>query len=146
MTRPDDPVTRPDDPVTLPDDLVAATDDAVGAELAAGGRVLLVATRGRRSGRVRVAAIGFVPEPDGSLLVAANSPDTDWARNLQADPSCRIAYADLDRACVAEPLDGAAASRAVTALILRYGTPAEGLGGGPAFRLRPVPTDADGPA
>ena len=31
---------------------------------------------------------------------------------------------------VAEPLDGVDAARTVTALILRYGTPAEGLGRG----------------
>lgn len=38
----------------------------------------------------------------------------------------------------AERLRGDAANRAVVALILKYGTPAERLGRGPAFRLRPV--------
>jgi hypothetical protein len=36
---------------------------------------------------------------------------------------------------VAEPLDGAARNAAIASLILKYGTPAERLGRGPAFRL-----------
>jgi len=40
---------------------------------------------------------------------------------------------------VAEPLDGAERNVAITALILKYGTPAERLGRGPAFRLRIQP-------
>ena len=39
---------------------------------------------------------------------------------------------------VAEPLDAADDARAIRELILRYGTPAEGLGHGTSFRLRPV--------
>ena len=39
---------------------------------------------------------------------------------------------------VAEPLERADHIRAVRELILRYGTPSEGLGSGPSFRLRPV--------
>ena len=39
---------------------------------------------------------------------------------------------------VAEPLERADHARAVRDMILRYGTPAEGLGHGPSFRLRPV--------
>jgi hypothetical protein len=38
---------------------------------------------------------------------------------------------------IAELLDGPDHARAVRELILRYGTPSEGLGGGPSFRLRP---------
>ena len=81
-------------------------------------------------------AVGFVEEPDGSLLVAAGDPDADWARNLDADPRCRVTVGDLTRDAVAESLDSEEAARAVTELILRYGTPAERLGRGPAFRLR----------
>ncbi len=39
---------------------------------------------------------------------------------------------------MAEPLEQADAGRLVTGLILKYGTSAERLGRGPAFRLRPV--------
>jgi hypothetical protein len=81
-------------------------------------------------------AVGYLEESDGSLLVAAGRPDADWAQNLQADPRCAITVGDRSWRAVAEPLDPGEAARAVTGLILRYGTPSEGLGRGPAFRLR----------
>jgi hypothetical protein len=43
---------------------------------------------------------------------------------------------------VAEPLAGAELAAAIRDLILRYGTPAERLGSGPAFRIRPAEPDA----
>ncbi len=82
--------------------------------------------------------MGFGEEPDGSLLIAAGEPDADWARNLEADPRCRVSVGERTWEALAEPLDPVPATRVVTGLILRYGTPAEGLGRGPAFRLRPV--------
>lgn len=105
-------------------------------ELAEWGKVVLIETRGRRTGRTVRVAVGFLEEPDGSLLVAAGDPDADWARNLEADPRCRVTVGDRAWDAVAEPLEREAAGRAVTGLILRYGTPAERLGRGPAFRLR----------
>lgn len=81
-------------------------------------------------------AVGFVSEPDESVLVAAGSPDADWARNLEADPRCRVTLGVDAWDATAEPLDGHDAHRAVRELILRYGTPAERLGTGPVFRLR----------
>jgi len=77
---------------------------------------------------------------DGSYLVSAGSADAAWARNLDADPHCRISIgAEVPaREAIAEPLSGADANRAVRELILRYGTPAERLGSGPSYRLRPV--------
>ena len=86
--------------------------------------------------------MGFLEEPDGSLLVAANEPDADWARNLEADTRCRVTVGDRSWEVRAEPLDDEAAGRVVTGLILRYGTPAERLGRGPAFRLRPLSSGA----
>ena len=91
------------------------------------------------SSRPLEVALGYVEEPDGSVLVAAGSPEADWSRNLDAEPRCRVRLADRDWTnAVAEPLDGSAAARTVRELILRYGTPAERLGRGPAYRLRPV--------
>jgi deazaflavin-dependent oxidoreductase (nitroreductase family) len=101
-------------------------------------KVVLLETRGRRTGRTVPVAVGFVEEPDGSLLVAAGDPAADWARNLEADPRCRVTVGEMAWEAVAEPLDTMEAGRAVGALILRYGTPAERLGRGPAFRLRPA--------
>jgi deazaflavin-dependent oxidoreductase (nitroreductase family) len=103
------------------------------------GLTIRLQTRGRASGRPRWATIGFVEQPDGSLLVAASSADAHWARNLVADPRCSVERAGRHMACVAEPLSGPQAQEAVVGLILRYGTPAERLGGGPAFRLVPAP-------
>ncbi len=110
--------------------------DVVGEQLAAWGTVARLETRGRLTGRPADAAVGFIEEPDGSLLVAAGSPDADWARNLDADPGCRVTIEDRVLDMTATRLEGEEAHRAVVALILRYGTPAERLGRGPSFRLR----------
>jgi len=90
------------------------------------------------TGRPIAVSVGFVEDGDGNLLVAAGSPDADWARNLEADPRCRLQLGDDRWDALAEPVEGPAAAAAIGALILRYGTPAEGLGRGPVFRLRPM--------
>ena len=111
--------------------------DELGEQLAGWGKVLRLETRGRVSGRSVEVAVGYVTEADGSLLVAAGDPDADWARNLDADPAAGVTIGDDETYDVtAERLDGPAAARAVRELILRYGTPAERLGRGPAYRLR----------
>jgi hypothetical protein len=79
-----------------------------------------------------------VTEPDGSLLVAANGPEHAWGRNLLAHPHLTVEVGDERYAAIAEPLERADHVRAVRELILRYGTPSEGLGSGPSFRLRRV--------
>lgn len=110
--------------------------DEIGEQLAGWGKVLRLETQGRTSGAAVAVAVGYVEEPDGSVLVAAGSADADWARNLEADPSCRVSVGDDAWSATAEPLEGPDAHRAVRELILRYGTPAERLGVGPVFRLR----------
>ena len=111
--------------------------DPMAADLAAWGKVAIIEARGRRSGRHIRTPVGFVEDADGSLLVAASDDHTGWAHNLLADPHCRVLIADVGGSYLAEPLDAAGRAAAVSALILRYGTPAERLGAGPAFRLRP---------
>jgi len=110
--------------------------DPYGEQLAAWGKVVLLETRGRVTGRTARTAVGFVDEPDGSLLVAAGDPGAHWAANLRAEPHCVARIGTRRAVCVAEELDGPDHARAVTELILKYGTPAERLGAGPAFRLR----------
>jgi deazaflavin-dependent oxidoreductase (nitroreductase family) len=112
--------------------------DPYGADLVAWGKALALTTTGRRSGRPAVAIIGYVEEADGTLLVAAGSPGANWAANLQFDPACRVRLGEATREATAVELDGADKARAVSGLILKYGTPAETLGAGPAFRLRPL--------
>jgi len=88
------------------------------------------------SGRPATAAVGYVEEPDGSVLIAAGSADADWVRNLEMDPRCRVTIGDASWSGEAEVVEGAAAHRVIRELILRYGTPAERLGAGPVFRVR----------
>ena len=106
--------------------------------MVAWGHAARIRTRGRRSGLARQVVVGFVDDEDGSVLVAAGDESAAWALNLLSDPACRVTIADRSFEAVAEPLEGAAHAAAVRELILRGGTPAEGLGHGPSFRLRPV--------
>jgi deazaflavin-dependent oxidoreductase (nitroreductase family) len=110
----------------------------VGEQLARWGKVAIVETSGRISGARARAAVGYVEAPDGSLLVAAGSPTADWARNLEADPACTVTIGERSGTFLAEAVDGPERYSVIADLILRYGTPAEGLGRGPVFRLRPV--------
>lgn len=112
-------------------------DESLGDQLVGWGKVALLETQGRASGRTVRTPVGFVEEVDGSLLVAAASEGSDWARNLRANPACRVTIEERTADCHAEEVDGATRAAAVTALILKYGTPAERLGHGPVFRLRP---------
>ena len=109
--------------------------DPVAEQLAAWGKVLMIETRGRVTGRPSRTAVGFV-EDEGAWLVAAGAADADWAQNLDADPRATAEVDGRRVPVIAEPLDDAAHARAVRLLILRYGTPAERLGAGPSFRLR----------
>ncbi|MFL5673881.1 MAG: nitroreductase family deazaflavin-dependent oxidoreductase [Chloroflexota bacterium] len=112
-------------------------------ELVASGRFVRIEMRGATSGRVRAVTVGFVEDGD-SVLVAAGSSGTAWARDLLAEPACRVRIGDRTFEATAEPLDDGDHARAVRELILRYGTPAESLGHGPSFRLRPVePAEAE---
>jgi deazaflavin-dependent oxidoreductase (nitroreductase family) len=107
-------------------------------ELVAWGRVVRIETTGRRSGRTVTVVVGFVDRPGGAVVVAATSPDASWARNLEADPRCRVSIGDRSWAAEARPLKGPEHAAAVRDLILRYGTPSEGLGSGPSFELTPL--------
>lgn len=113
-------------------------DASIGEELARWGKVALLETRGRVSGRLARTAVGFVEEGDGSLVVAAGSDDADWARNLRASGRCRVTIGERTADYEAAEVEADARGPAVAALILRYGTPAERLGHGPVFRLRPI--------
>ena len=112
--------------------------DEIGEQLAEWGTVAIVETRGWVSGQPARAAVGYIQEADGSLIVAAGRPEAAWARNLLADALCVVTIGEVTAPYVAAELDGTDRNAAIASLILRYGTPAEGLGRGPAFRLRRV--------
>ncbi len=122
---------------------MTGSDAEIGRQLATWGKVALIETRGRISGRPAYAAVGYLEEPDGSLLVAAGDPDAAWARNLEADEMCLVTVGERNGAFRAEPLVGPERNATIAGLILRYGTPAEGLGRGPTFRLRPADARED---
>jgi deazaflavin-dependent oxidoreductase (nitroreductase family) len=95
---------------------------------------------GRRSGEPRTVTVGFVDEPDGSILVAAGTLDRSWASNLVANPAVVVTAGGRTFSGVAEELEDRdpRRGRAVRGLILRYGTPSEHLGSGPIFAIRPA--------
>lgn len=110
-------------------------------DLVASGRFARIRARGGQTGLTRSVTVGFVDDdggPPGSILVAAGASDSAWARNLMANPACRVEVGEHVFDAVAEPLPAAEHARAIRGLILRYGTPAEGLGRGDSFRLRPI--------
>jgi len=118
-------------------------------DLVASGRFARVLTRGGRTGMPRSVTVGFIDDedgPPGAILVAAGSAETAWARNLLANPDCHVELAQRAFDALAEPLTPAEHARAIRGLILRYGTPAEGLGHGESFRLRPASVATEGPA
>jgi deazaflavin-dependent oxidoreductase (nitroreductase family) len=118
---------------------MTATEDwsshAMSDELVAWGRVIELETTGRRSGRPRRVAVGWIERSDGALGIAATDPDTHWALNLLAEARCRVRDEHGWRDCRASPLEDEEHDGTIAALILRYGTPAERLGLGPTFRL-----------
>lgn len=113
-------------------------DRGIGEQLADWGKVALLETRGRTSGRPARTAVGFVEHPDGTLVLAAGSAGADWVRNLRAEPECSVRIGERHARYLAREVEGADHSAAVVELILKYGTPAEGLGHGPVFRLIPA--------
>lgn len=114
---------------------VPALDEAFAAD----ERFARLLTRGRKSGQTRSVTVGFVEEPDGSILVAAGAPDSAWARNLLVHAEVDVVAGGRSFRGTAEPLEDRdpRRGRAVRELILRYGTPSEGLGSGPIFVIRP---------
>lgn len=109
-------------------------------DLVRDGRFARLETRGRRTGDRRSVTIGFVAGDDGSLFVAAGGADAAWAANLVDDPTATVTIGARTWLVAAELLDDRdpRRGRAVRELILRYGTPSEGLGSGPVFVLRPA--------
>ena len=110
----------------------------IGIELAGWGKVALLESIGRKSGKPVSAAVGFIDREDGTLLVAAGSDVSDWALNLRAQPQCRVTIGDrVGNYEATEVAEGPERSRVLVDLVLKYGTPAERLGRGPVFRLMP---------
>lgn len=112
-----------------------ADDATLEADLVAWGKVIRIETRGRRSGLTRQATIGFVDGDTDALLVAAADDGAHWAQNLIANANCRVERDGVTTDRRAQRLAGDERSAVVAQLILKYGTPSERQGNGPAFRL-----------
>jgi deazaflavin-dependent oxidoreductase (nitroreductase family) len=73
----------------------AVTDSRIARVLGASRDVdvLLLTTRGRRSGRERTVVLQFFPDGDAMIVTAANDGGTShpgWYFNLKGDPSARV--------------------------------------------------------
>ena len=102
--------------------------------LAAWGKVAVIEARGRDTGRLIDTPVGFVRSPMARCSSRRPMSTPSWARNLLADRHCRVTIGDSGWQYEVRSLpDAERACRAVVALILRYGTPAERLGAGPGL-------------
>lgn len=110
----------------------------MGERMAASGRMAMIETIGRRSGRAIRTPVGYVRLPDGRVWLGAGRAGAHWPRNLVANPRCRIRITDAELDCVATELHGPERSEAVAAIRARYGAPAARVGTGPVFVLEPV--------
>ncbi|MBS1868632.1 MAG: nitroreductase family deazaflavin-dependent oxidoreductase [Actinobacteria bacterium] len=70
-----------------------ATDGEEGYSWRRGAPILLLTTRGRRSGAERTTPLIFQPHGDAYLVVASKGgtdAPPDWYRNLEADPEVQV--------------------------------------------------------
>jgi hypothetical protein len=113
----------------MDDDLVASGRYA---------RLEIASIDGERRGPT--VTVGFLHLADGAVIVAATAPDARWATALGEVRRARVTIADRSYEATASELGLADPARnaAIRDLILRYGTPSEGLGRGPVFRLDPI--------
>jgi hypothetical protein len=110
-------------------------------ELVASGRYARLEIAARDGGPpTQRVTVGFVGLDDGAIVVAATAPDARWARSLADVRRARITMGDrsFDASATELTTTDPVRSAAVRDLILRYGTPSEGLGRGPVFRLDPL--------
>ena len=108
-------------------------------DLVASGRYARLDIDPLAGGRRRTVTVGYLPADDGTVLVAATAPGAHWAGALGDARHVRVTIGDRSFPADVTELadDDPARADALRDLILRYGTPAEGLGRGPVFRLRP---------
>jgi len=62
---------------------------AIGLGPIVGRAVLLLTTRGRKSGLPRVTPLVYEQQGDTIIVASARGPSADWLRNIQSDPRVR---------------------------------------------------------
>ena len=118
--------------------LLGRTFNSIGGRLMArSGRVGILATTGRRTGRRRTAPLGYVARPDGTVLVAAGSPGPAWAGNLLAQSSCTFSIRGRERRYRARLLESAERDEALASVRTAWGRMAERATFGETFALEP---------
>ena len=86
------------------------------------GYLMLLRTRGRRSGRIREAPLGYVVRDGAVYCVAGYGEPTPWFRNLVADPAVEVVLPTRRFRGQAEPVaDAGEWLRAYRALIASFG-------------------------
>jgi len=81
-----------------------ANEGKVGG-LYAGGRLLLLTTRGRKSGKPYTIPLGFQTDADRFIIIAG-STNPDWYRNLVADPRVKVEVGKESFEAIATPVSG----------------------------------------
>jgi deazaflavin-dependent oxidoreductase (nitroreductase family) len=81
----------------------------------AGTKVLLLTTRGRKSGRVRTKPLGYFDQQGGYLIVASSGGGPHhpgWYHNLRSDPSVTVQLQEKVVPATAKVLQGEARAQA----------------------------------
>ncbi|MEV4706478.1 nitroreductase/quinone reductase family protein [Actinoplanes sp. NPDC049316] len=101
--------------MTMPDDVLAYNRDLIATFRADGGAamgdrpLLLLTTRGRRSGEPRTSPMMYARDGERLFVVASNAgatEDPQWYRNLLADPAVTVELPGETLAARATPLSG----------------------------------------
>jgi deazaflavin-dependent oxidoreductase (nitroreductase family) len=75
---------------------------AIGLGPFVGKSVLLLTTRGRKTGLPRVTPLVYEQQGDTIIVASARGPSADWLRNIQTDPRVRVRAAEREYQGMAE--------------------------------------------
>lgn len=103
------------------------------AELLRSRCVLLLTTRGRRSGLPRTVGVSFMPVDDHFVVFSGWGIDSNWYRNVRADPAVRVKVGTREMAATARLVEDPERRRQ---LMLRMAERSPGCG--PPRALRPL--------
>ena len=115
--------------MTMPDDLLAHNRQLIEQFRADGGAsmqdrpLLLLTTKGRKSGKPRTSPIMYARSEDRLLVIASNNGaprNPQWYANLLADPQVTVELPGSVFAATAVPLSGADYDREWERVVSRY--------------------------